>query len=49
MSSKLTKDQKREKKKREERKRQLRKEHESNRYTKKMGGLFAALMDSMVG
>ena len=49
MSSKLTKDQKREKKKREERKRQLRKEHESNRYTKKMGGLFAALMDSMGG
>lgn len=49
MSSKLTKDQKREKKKREERKRQLQKEHENNRYTKKMGGLFAALMDSMVG
>ena len=45
MSSKLTKDQKREKKKREERKRQLRKEHESNRYTKKMGGLLAAVMD----
>ena len=36
MASKLTKDQKREKKKREERKLKLRREHEDNRYSRRL-------------
>jgi hypothetical protein len=49
MSSKLTKDQKREKKKRDERKRQLRLEHEGNLHAKKIDGLMKALILALHG
>ena len=49
MSSKLTKDQKREKKKRDERKRQLRLEHEENLHAKKIDGLMKALLLALHG
>ena len=49
MASKLTKDQKREKKKREERKLKLRREHEDNRYFKKVDGLMMAITLALQG
>lgn len=47
--SKLTKDQKREKKKREERKLKLRREHEENRHFKKVDGLMTAITMALEG
>ena len=49
MASKLTKDQKREKKKREERKLKLRREHEDNRHFKKVDGLMMAITLALQG
>lgn len=47
--TKLTKDQKREKKKREERKQKLRREHEENRHFKKVDGLMTAITMALEG
>ena len=49
MPSKLTKDQKREKKKREERKLKLRREHEDNRHVKKVDDLMMAITQALQG
>ncbi|RAR49525.1 UNVERIFIED_CONTAM: hypothetical protein C7454_1252 [Acidovorax defluvii] len=49
MASKLTKDQKREKKKREERKLRLRREHEDNRHFKKVDDLMMAITQALQG
>lgn len=49
MSSKLTKDQKREKKKRDERRANARRVHESNLHIKKFEGLMATLDKAMLG
>lgn len=49
MASKLTKDQKREKKKREERKLKLRREHDENRHAKKVDGLLMTITHALEG
>lgn len=49
MATKLTKDQKREKKKREERKLRLRREHEDNRHFKKVDDLMMAITQALQG